>query len=78
MVGRAITYAIPARWSDFTSHFQLVNYLGTDVGTLALSDLNKTMFFLPDCDAHIPAGGTGGRNFGVIAKVSGARKLAPK
>ena len=26
----------------------------------------ETMFLLPDCDAHVPAEGTGGRNFGVV------------
>lgn len=56
-------------WQDFTTHFGLVNYLGTSIGSLALSELNKTMFFLPDCQVHVPAGGTGGRNFGVLAKI---------
>jgi len=29
----------------------------------------KTIYFLPDCTAHTPVGGTGGENFGVLAQV---------
>lgn len=58
-----------ACWADFTTTFNLKNYLGTDVGTLALSDLNKTMFFRPDCTEHPGTGGTGGKNFGILAKL---------
>ena len=56
-------------WYDFVDHFNLVNYAGVDISTFSLWDLNKTMFFLSDCEAHIPTGGTGGRNFGVLAKL---------
>ena len=57
-------------WYDFVDHFSLVNYQDVSIATFSpLSTLNKTMYFLPDCEAHIPAGGTGGRNFGVLAKI---------
>ena len=32
-------------------------------------DLQKTLFFLPDCDYFNPTGDTGGQNFGVLAKI---------
>jgi hypothetical protein len=56
---------------DFVDEFDLVNYSNTPISSLMdpLSQLNNTMFFLPDCDAHIPVGGTGGRNFSVLAKI---------
>jgi hypothetical protein len=27
------------------------------------------MYFKPNCDPHIPMGGTGGENFGILAKI---------
>ncbi len=56
-------------WSDFVTHFELRNHQDVSIGAFSLSDLNKTMFFLPDCDPHVPTGGTGGKNFGVLAKI---------
>ena len=58
-----------ACWANFVDYFNLVNYEGVSINTFSDSDLNKSMFFSPDCDAHIPTGGTGGRNFGVLAKI---------
>ena len=59
-----------ACWYDFVDHFYLVNYQGVSIATLSpLSTLNKSMYFLPDCDVHIPTGATGGKNFGVLAKI---------
>ena len=58
-----------ACWYDFVDHFYLVNYQEVSISTFSLSDLNKTMFFLPSCDPHPPTGGTGGSNFGVLAKL---------
>jgi Flp pilus assembly protein TadG len=54
---------------DFVNFYDLVNYQDVSINTFADRELNKSMFFLPDCDAHIPAGGTGGKNFGVLAKI---------
>ncbi len=56
-------------WYDFIDHFNLVNYAGTGIETYALSDLNKTLFFVPDCTTHIPVGVTAGPNLGVLAKI---------
>ena len=56
-------------WDDFVTRFNLLNYQDVSVSTFSLSDLNKTMFFLPDCEGHPGTGGTGGRNFGVLAKL---------
>jgi Flp pilus assembly protein TadG len=56
-------------WSEFGTEFNLQTANGTSVGTLTPSDLQKTMFFLPSCEAHEPAGNTGGQNFGVLARV---------
>ena len=33
------------------------------------NDLQKTIFFLPTCDYQDPTGDTGGKNFGVLAKI---------
>jgi hypothetical protein len=29
----------------------------------------KTIYFLPDCNPHVPAGVTGGDNFGIRAQI---------
>ena len=47
------------------------------VASFALEDINgdpapykkETIYFVPDCSPHVPTGGTGGENFGVLAKV---------
>jgi len=51
-------------WTDFTQHF---NLQAPDFSPAIAS--SKTIYFLPDCDPHIPMGGTGGQNFGVLARV---------
>ena len=57
-------------WEHFVAHFNLVNYAGTPITDLSpLSDLNKTMYFLPDCDVHVPVGLTAGPNLGVLARI---------
>ena len=56
-------------WYDFVERFDLVNYQGVSVDTFEFNELNKTMYFLPNCKAHIPTGGSGGRNFAVLAKL---------
>jgi hypothetical protein len=60
-----------ACFRQFVNDFNLVNYQDVSVSQLMdpLSQLNNTMFFLPDCTPHVPAGGTGGKNFSVLAKV---------
>jgi Flp pilus assembly protein TadG len=61
-------------WNDFvqTFHLQDANNIPPIVGPggneLHPNDLATTMFFLPDCTPHAPQGGTGGENFGILAR----------
>jgi hypothetical protein len=61
--GRAIADE-SARWESFVRRFNLKNLNGSDA-PLA----KKTVYFLPSCEAHPPTGVTGGKNFGVLAKI---------
>ena len=57
-------------WADFVDHFNLVNYEGTPITDLSpLSQLNKTLYFVPDCAVHVPVGLTAGPNLGVLARI---------
>lgn len=56
-------------WQEFTDAFQLHTADDTGVGDLSSSDVQKTMFFRPDCGYHEPRGSTGGINFGVLARI---------
>ncbi|MDW7711807.1 MAG: TadG family pilus assembly protein [Deferrisomatales bacterium] len=56
-------------WGEFADAFGLRTYNDVSVGTLSASDLQKTMYFLPSCEVHEPAGNTGGANFGVLARI---------
>ena len=58
-----------ACWEDFADAFNLHTADGTSVGLLTPSDLQKSIFFLPDCTEHDPKGDTGGENFGILAKI---------
>lgn len=53
-----------ARWDSFRSHFNLQNADGSPAPYA-----KKSIYFLPDCTPHEPAGGTGGQNFGILAKI---------
>lgn len=53
-----------ARWNDFVTEFNLQNADGTPAPYA-----KKSIYFLPDCTPHEPAGGTGGENFGILAKI---------
>ena len=59
-------------WGEFADVFDLHTADDTSVGDLTASDIQKTMFFRPDCEAHEPRGTTGGQNFGVLGKDTGA------
>jgi hypothetical protein len=50
-------------WADFVSHFALKDPCGNP----AIFDGN-VVYFKPDCTPHVPAGHTGGQNFGILAK----------
>jgi Flp pilus assembly protein TadG len=56
-------------WGEFTDNFELNTADDTPVGDLSASDIQKTMFFLPECEAHEPTGTTGGQNFGILARI---------
>jgi hypothetical protein len=51
-------------WTSFTDHF---NLLAPDLSPAIASA--KTVYFLPDCAPHTPVGGTGGENYGVLARI---------
>ena len=53
-----------ARWASFVKHFELLNSDGKPA-PLA----KKSVYFKPTCNKGIPIGGTGGENFGVLAKI---------
>jgi hypothetical protein len=52
------------RWNNFVIHFNLQNVDGAP----APYD-QKSIYFLPDCNPHEPAGTSGGENFGILAKI---------
>ncbi|MHC4269367.1 MAG: pilus assembly protein TadG-related protein [Planctomycetota bacterium] len=52
------------RWADFVTHFNLQNVDGSSAPYA-----KKSIYFLPDCAPHEPTGGTGGANFGILAKI---------
>jgi len=58
------------RWDDFATHFNLQDAGGLLTwARLASQNVQKTIFFLPDCTYHEPAGITGGENYGILAEV---------
>ncbi len=61
--GESIYVEGMARWDCFVHHFNLVNADGKKAPLK-----KKSIYFLPDCEPHEPAGHTGGENFGVLAK----------
>ena len=52
------------RWYSFVAAFNLVHYEGSPA---ALA--KKSIYYLPNCTHCDPGGGSGGRNFGVLAKI---------
>jgi hypothetical protein len=52
-------------WNSFVNHFQLRDVLNQSYVTYE----DKTIYFLPDCTPHIPAGTTGGQNYGILARI---------
>ena len=53
-----------ARWNSFAEHFRLKNVDGSPAPYS-----NKSIYFLPDCTPHEPAGTSGGHNFGILARI---------
>lgn len=56
-------------WQEFATTYNLRTADGTSAGALTASDIQKTIFILPSCDAHEPNGTTGGENYGVLAEI---------
>jgi hypothetical protein len=52
------------RWDSFVTYFNLKN-ADDEPAPYA----KKSVYFLPDCTPHEPTGGSGGENFGVLAKI---------
>lgn len=52
------------RWESFVQHFRLKNVDGSPAPYE-----NKSIYFLPDCTPHEPAGTSGGPNFGILARI---------
>lgn len=46
-------------WNDFVDHFNLES----------VEYMQKTLYFLPNCEFHKPIGNTGGQNFGILARI---------
>jgi len=65
------------RWDSFVTHFNLrtsddklatYEYIDDD-GDTESGYTKKTLYFLPDCTFHKLKGNTGGKNFGVLARI---------
>jgi len=52
-------------WESFVSTFNLRDVSNDDLAGYG----KKSIYFLPDCTPHDLGGGTGGKNFGILAKV---------
>lgn len=53
-----------ARWNSFASYFRLQNADGSTA-----TYMSPTIYFLPDCNPHVPTGTSGGQNFGILARI---------
>ena len=56
------------RWASFVNRFELKN-VGPDGSAPYATFAQKSIYFLPSCEAHPPAGDTGGPNTGILAKI---------
>lgn len=56
-------------WAQFAQDLNLQTADSTSVGSLTSNQLQKTIYFLPNCTPHDPMGRTGGENFGVMAEI---------
>ena len=55
------------RWNSFVEHFNLRNQVGDTQPLVPYA--NKTIYFLPDCTDHEPAGVSGGGMYGIRAEI---------
>jgi Flp pilus assembly protein TadG len=51
-------------WDSFVTYYNLQNVDGSTAPCAM-----KSLYFMPDCDAHEPVGRSGGENFGVLAEI---------
>ena len=60
-----------ACWKDFVDHFNLQNVSGPPVTDKDYEDMyqKKAIYFLPECEPREILGGSGGENFGIMAKI---------
>jgi hypothetical protein len=56
------------RWASFVKKFNLRN-VGPAATAPYASFAQKSIYFLPDCTPHEPAGNSQGENFGILAKI---------
>jgi len=70
--GRCASSALEC-WQSFVAYFHLVldpDFQETPNASYTPATYeDKTIYFLPDCTPHEPAGITGGENFGILAKI---------
>lgn len=52
-------------WNEFVQEFNLRDVLNQSPAFYE----DKTIYFIPDCKPHVPAGTTGGQNFGILARI---------
>jgi hypothetical protein len=58
-----------SRWDCFVEHFNLRDNVTNDLLLDAKKNYQKKSILMqPDCTPHIPTGGTGGQNFGILAR----------
>ena len=58
-------------WKSFVDYFNIANVDGPPLTDEDYEEMyqKKNIFFLPDCTVHEPTGGSGGENFGVLARI---------
>jgi hypothetical protein len=57
-------------WNKFATHYNLLQANPDPLtGSSTAQYHAKSIYFLPDCDPHVPIGITGGENFGILAEI---------
>ena len=57
------------RWDSFANEFGIEDVYGNPATYANGGYKKKSIYFLPSCEKHPPAGKTGGKNFGILAKI---------
>jgi hypothetical protein len=63
-----------ARWNSFVTHYQIMSGPGGDIAVWEDPPGDNgyrasTIYFSPSCSPQVPAGGSGGANFGIRARI---------